>query len=209
MATAAQINANRLNAQKSTGPRTVEGKAASSLNALKHGADAASIILPGEDPALYNQIAAEYARDIRPYGALEQFQVDTLIRTDWQRRRLQRIEAKLHRQLLAEGSSLGEHDPEELDVTILRDSPTGKLLLKIWSQIAALERAHLRALSELRRIRRERDQADMDFIEQALEMPELPANLQAERDKRLARNEPNSTPKSEPCPMPQNLAPRL
>src|SRR5215468_6853607 len=132
MATAAQITANRANAQKSTGPRTVEGKSASSLNALKHGADSASLLLPGEDPALYQRIAAEYNRDIRPAGALEQFQVDTLIRTDWQRRRLQRIEADLYRQLLAEGV-----DPEQLDVNLLRDSPTGKLLLKIWGQIAA------------------------------------------------------------------------
>ena len=51
MATAAQIAANRLNVQKSTGPRTPEGKAASSSNALKHGMDAASIVIPGEDPA--------------------------------------------------------------------------------------------------------------------------------------------------------------
>ena len=39
MPTEAQINANRPNAQKSTGPKTPEGKAASSLNALKSGID--------------------------------------------------------------------------------------------------------------------------------------------------------------------------
>jgi len=51
MPTEAQINANRLNAQKSTGPVTPEGKARSSLNALKSGIDAWSHIIPGEDPA--------------------------------------------------------------------------------------------------------------------------------------------------------------
>jgi len=49
MATPAQIAANRTNAQKSTGPRSVEGKAASRFNALKHGMDAKSIVLPNED----------------------------------------------------------------------------------------------------------------------------------------------------------------
>src|SRR5689334_5806535 len=133
MATAAQIEANRLNAQKSTGPRTVEGKTVSRQNALKHGIDAASIIMPGEDPGLYNELAADYARDLRPNGALERFHVDTLVRADWQRRRLQLIEAKLYRELIKEGGS------EELDPAVLRDSPTGKLLLRLWSQIAALE----------------------------------------------------------------------
>ncbi len=37
MATAAQIAANQANAQKSTGPKTPPGKAASSRNATKHG----------------------------------------------------------------------------------------------------------------------------------------------------------------------------
>jgi hypothetical protein len=41
--TEAQINANRENAKKSTGPRTAEGKAASSRNGLKHGLRAVRI----------------------------------------------------------------------------------------------------------------------------------------------------------------------
>jgi len=45
--------ANINNAQHSTGPRTEEGKAASSLNSLKHGLTAKTVLLPGEDPALF------------------------------------------------------------------------------------------------------------------------------------------------------------
>ena len=60
MATQAQINANRANALKSTGPRSAEGKSASRFNALKHGIDAASIVIPGEDPAEYEALAAGY-----------------------------------------------------------------------------------------------------------------------------------------------------
>ena len=68
MATQAQINANRANAQKSTGPRSVEGKSASRFNALKHGIDAASIVIPGEDPADYDALAAE-TRTVRVAGS--------------------------------------------------------------------------------------------------------------------------------------------
>ena len=45
-----QIEANRLNARKSTGPRTPEGKAKSRFNALKAGIDAGAEAIPGEDP---------------------------------------------------------------------------------------------------------------------------------------------------------------
>src|SRR5678809_1138490 len=90
MATPAQINANRANAQKSTGPRSVEGKSASRFNALKHGIDAASIVIPGEDPADYDALVTAYHRDFRPQSPSETFHVDTMLRADWQKRRLQR-----------------------------------------------------------------------------------------------------------------------
>jgi len=191
MATVAQIAANRANALKSTGPRTPEGKAASSMNALKHGMDAASIVIPGEDPAEYERIAAEYQHDLGPRSAIEQFQVDTIVRSDWQRRRLRRIEAKLYRALLAEGQT-----PEEIDVEILRDSPTGKLLRKTFAQIASLERAHSRALAELRRIRREYQQANLDDIDRLLELPpelveHMADRMAAHRKEHFPGNEPN------------------
>ena len=46
-----QRKANRQNAKKSTGPRTEDGKASTSQNALKHGLLARDAVLPGEDPA--------------------------------------------------------------------------------------------------------------------------------------------------------------
>ena len=49
MATQAQIDANRANAQKSTGPKTPEGKAKSRRNGLKHGLTAEACMLADED----------------------------------------------------------------------------------------------------------------------------------------------------------------
>ena len=148
MATPAQILANRANAQKSTGPRSVEGKAASRFNALKHGLDAQSAILPGEDPADYQALADAYDADFHPRTATERFHVDTLIRSDWQKRRLQQVEAELYRTVLAE-------NPEaSLAAALLSQSPAAKLLARIQRQLAAFERAWYRAHRELRRDRK-------------------------------------------------------
>ena len=183
MATPAQIAANRLNAQKSTGPRTPEGKEASRLNALKHGLDSASIVIPGEDSAAYEALAADYDDEFDPQSAVERFQVDTLIRCDWQRRRLQRVEAKLYRALLAEGAS-----PEDLDVAILRDSSTAKLLRKVFSQIASLDRAYSRVLNDLRRIQSQREQYETQFAAAQLDAgaPKVPEPTQPLAPEKLA-----------------------
>ena len=146
MATLAQLEANRANAQRSTGPRSAEGKSVSRFNALKHGVDAASITLPGEDPAAYQAFADSYDRAYPLHTVMHRFLVDSLIRADWHKHRLQRLEADLIRKLLDEtpGATL-------IDV-MLSDSPAAKLLARTQRQIAAHERAWFRAHRELVRL---------------------------------------------------------
>jgi len=88
MSTEKQIEANRRNAQKSTGPRTTEGKAASRGNAVKHGLTAEQIaIIPGEDAGAFNSdLLAWYSKtDGDPFcGPL----AETGCRASWLLRRL-------------------------------------------------------------------------------------------------------------------------
>jgi len=95
MATLKQIEANRLNAQKSTGPRSVEGKAVVRMNALKSGIDAKSTIIRGENPADLETLTNEYLEAHTPVTPQERFYVDILIRCDWHMRRLTRADAQL------------------------------------------------------------------------------------------------------------------
>ena len=93
MATDKQTDANRLNAQKSTGPRTAEGKAAVRFNAVKLGISANSMVLDDEDPDQLADLAAAYRADCRPSTARQLALVHILIRCDWFMRRFDRLEA--------------------------------------------------------------------------------------------------------------------
>jgi hypothetical protein len=95
MATERQIEANRLNAQKCTGPRSAEGKARSSMNALKTGIDANTRIIPGEDPAGLAVLIKEYHDRWLPTTPEQRLLVDTLVTNDWLLRRLNQAESQL------------------------------------------------------------------------------------------------------------------
>src|SRR6476660_2328873 len=124
MPTQAQLNANRLNAQKSTGPTSPEGKARSSLNALKSGIDAWSHIIPGEDPAELEALTAAFVLHFHPADPVQLSLVDTLISTEWIQRRLRRIEAQLwNYQVECLDKNLSHAD--FIDASIQHNSPLG------------------------------------------------------------------------------------
>jgi hypothetical protein len=91
-----QILANRRNALKSTGPRTVEGKGKVSLNALKHGILSKELIVrnsggtedPREYAVLYSAIHAHY----QPLGAMEELLVERIAVCNWRLKRVLRAE---------------------------------------------------------------------------------------------------------------------
>ena len=66
MATEKQIAANRRNAQKSTGPKTAEGKYKVRFNAVKHGMTASAAVLPFEDANSYDELRQALMDDYHP-----------------------------------------------------------------------------------------------------------------------------------------------
>ena len=87
MTSAAQIAANRANASKSTGPRTEEGKAASSRNALKHGLCAEQLLIDEEERAAWEELRADYLARLAPVGPAEQRLADRIAQVAWRRDR--------------------------------------------------------------------------------------------------------------------------
>jgi hypothetical protein len=175
MATPRQIAANRLNAQKSTGPVSVEGKAASCMNALRHGIYAASVI-PGEDPEAFASLAAEYHASLSPQGPVESGLVDTLVQAEWQQRRYRRIEAAVLNHLMdAHGDS-----PNALGAVYCEASP-GSPIHKIAARIEAATRTWFRAHKELRALQAERRAAAEESLPPAASVPPEPHWLRSEK----------------------------
>ena len=62
----ARQTANRLNAQKSTGPKTEEGKAASRRNGLKHGLSGQGVVVAETDDAEIERRVEQLEKDMKP-----------------------------------------------------------------------------------------------------------------------------------------------
>ncbi|HEY1789370.1 MAG TPA: hypothetical protein VGJ73_14515 [Verrucomicrobiae bacterium] len=97
MTTPAQIEANRRNAQHSTGPKTPEGKAASSQNAVKYGMLARQLIVQGEyiqeSPEEFQSLWTEHHDQLAPVGPLEEMLVDQIVALNWRMRRVHAAES--------------------------------------------------------------------------------------------------------------------
>ena len=116
MSTNAQIAANQLNASLSTGPRTQEGKSASSQNAQKHGLTCAYPVIRSEDERTqFETLTAKFEYEVRPSGQSEMVIFKQLILAAWNIDRCHRLEVDLN--------SNSEIDPqldESLSKTIAR-----------------------------------------------------------------------------------------
>jgi hypothetical protein len=89
---AAKLQANRRNAQKSTGPRTDEGKQKSSLNALEHGCRAMTLVLPEEDPQVLEARHAAWSARFLPRDEPEAYYLQDAVVSSWMLDRARRAQ---------------------------------------------------------------------------------------------------------------------
>ena len=93
----AKLEANRRNAQRSTGPKTPEGKLQSRRSALKHGILASDWLITegdgAENAAEFEEFLATLREDLEPVGALEGILVEKIAICCWRQRRVLKCEA--------------------------------------------------------------------------------------------------------------------
>lgn len=92
MATQAQITANRLNAQKSTGPRTLQGKSAVSKNAFKHGLSARQDIISSESQQDFDLYRSTILEELAPATPMESILAERIVGLSWRLRRASNIQ---------------------------------------------------------------------------------------------------------------------
>ena len=95
MTTPAKAAANAANARLSTGPRTAEGKAQSSRNALKHGLTAREVVVREDQQEEFNDLRDRMLTDLDPQGAVEIETFNILLHAAWNIRRFRALEAAL------------------------------------------------------------------------------------------------------------------
>ncbi len=117
-----------------TGPRTAEGKAASSMNATKHGLSSNKIVLPGESRAAYDRLLDTLMEEHDPGTPTEALLVEEMAQAHW---RLNRVR---YRQDQA-------FESETLDA---------KLLALLHRYATGYERSFFKALETLKKLQRER-----------------------------------------------------
>ena len=150
MASQAQIEANRRNAQKSTGPTSVTGKAVSSMNALKTGIHAKSLVLPSEKLADLEQLIDDYYRRHQPDSPEARLYLDEVIHCEWLLRRYRTAETQMW-QYQAQSVYADEQKYP------LGKSATGHAtpFSKLQYRVDATRRAYQRALKSLKDLKAE------------------------------------------------------
>ena len=163
MATAAQITANRQNAQLSTGPVTADGKTRVAQNALKHGLTAKHLIVRDDEREEFEELRGSLAAELDPRGAVETLTFNEVLHAAWNLRRFRRLEAE---------TTNGALDD-------LKNPETAALLDRLARCQARAQRAWYRALAELRTLQTNR--ASRAFKLHPHDEPEVPAIADIEK----------------------------
>jgi hypothetical protein len=140
---AARAEASRRNGARSRGPKTPEGRARTSQNALKHGFRAQQhVVLPSEDAAAFEALEAALMEELAPEGALQCVLARRVVAAAWRLERAERLEAELFERHHFPGGNLGlalirdGNGPRSFD-TLLRYR--GGTLAELWRALRTLK----------------------------------------------------------------------
>jgi hypothetical protein len=153
-----QQQANRQNAQKSTGPKTPEGREAVRFNALTYGLRTRETIIPTENAKEYSDLWDELDAEWQPQTRTERLYMETMVTSQWLLKRIAGSEQQIY-------------------VFIGNMEQRFKMLSYVYKMRAQLERSFRTAIADMRQSQKER-KAIQTQPPQA-EQPAKPASVPA------------------------------
>jgi len=184
MATQSQIKANRQNAQKSTGPKTAEGKAAVSQNAVKYGLFVVQDVLSVENQVEFDLLREQMLAELSPVGSVESLLAQRAVSLAWRLKRAERMQNETIEKLIenritspsarriTELHCQGNGTPQDHPSVAPDHLTIGRAALNDWSNEKTLERMFLnerrienslyRTIAKLRAVQLMRQMAEAD-----------------------------------------------
>lgn len=150
---AKQHEANRRNAQNSTGPKTPEGKEAVRFNALTYGLRTRATILANEDVSAYIDLWDEFEAEYQPQTRTEWTYLESMAVSQWLLIRLAKSEKAIY-----ENTTTGEKQM--------------KLLSYVYKQRSQLERSFRNAVKDMKQAQKERQAIQPQPAPAAKPLPE-------------------------------------
>jgi hypothetical protein len=218
MASQAQVEANRANAAKSTGPKTDQGKAVVSQNAVKHGLLAEQVVIKGEDPGEFEFYREAMMKELCPVGEVESMLAERAVGLAWRLRRAERLQSEVFGTLLANAASANHFKkltraalPEkmrdgvevdrgqtELGDAVVRDCANYRVLERMGLYEQRIERSFYRTMDELHkhRLMRQAEPAHAGKSEIRSTKFETNPNDRNSNDQNVGRASPHDTSQS-------------
>ena len=198
MTTKAQITANRRNAQKSTGPKTAEGKAAVAQNAVKHGLFAHENVIKCEKVSDFDEFRDELLTGLAPVGGVEAMMAERIVSLSWRLKRVERMNSEVIDVMIARIET-DSWEKEQREEAGLLDPETGRsdlvlgwvtnrdfcdsdvLLERLLIYEKRIESSFYKAMNELQKLQRTRKREQAETAE--LESVQSPLRDKATHDR--------------------------
>ena len=166
--TTARRAANQRNSRQSTGPVTPAGKARMRNNALRHGLTSKHVVIDGEDPAEYEALRRDLLDECNPATVQEVQLVTEIAESSWRLQRARRVEVQLYDRNIPNGP-----DPDAALAECFHAN--SREFDKLRRYTTTIERSYYRALTELRKLQKERKKPAIGSVSQ--KRPKLSAPL--------------------------------
>jgi hypothetical protein len=178
----ARAEASRNNGARSRGPKTPQGKARASRNALKHGLCAGHhVVIEGESPEAFVAFEAALVADLAPAGTLQTLLAGRIARAAWRLERAERVEAELFERQMD-----GPFGDADLGLALIRDGNGARAFETLLRYRGAAQAEFSRALRLLKALQAEGPPAREPAPASPPELPNKPE----------ARGNPGESPRA-------------